>query len=239
MAVPSEQRRFARRQWARRLRTARPWLLAVLALAAVAASAWVVFFSSVLATDRVQVGGTKIVSEDEVRRAAAVDIGTPLARVDLDGVRERVEQLSAVESVDVHRGWPHTVEITVTERTPLATVPRHGQWYAMDREGVLFRPTPLRDETLPIVALAAASDDAARREVASVVAALPDELLAETRRVKARSMDSITLSLVDGRQVRWGSADESDRKVRVLAILLEQKASVYDVSVPEQPSTRK
>ena len=51
-------------------------------------------------------------------------------------------------------------------------------------------------------------------------------------------MDSITLTLADGRSVRWGSADESQRKVQVLAILLKQKASVYDVSGPEQPTTR-
>jgi cell division protein FtsQ len=97
----------------------------------------------------------------------------------------------------------------------------------------------MRDQTLPVVALAASADEAARREVASVVAALPDDLLAQTIRVRARSMDSITLSLVDGREIRWGSSDESDRKVQVLAILLKQRASVYDVSVPEQPTTRK
>jgi cell division protein FtsQ len=62
--------------------------------------------------------------------------------------------------------------------------------------------------------------------------------MAQTRRVRAQSMDSITLTLADGRSVRWGSADESQRKVQVLAILLKQKASVYDVSVPEQPTTR-
>jgi cell division protein FtsQ len=35
--------------------------------------------------------------------------------------------------------------------------------------------------------------------------------------------------------VRWGSADGSDAKARVLAVLLKQKASSFDVSVPGQP----
>ena len=238
MTAPSESR-FTRRQWARRLRAARPWLLAGSAVGVVALAVWGVFFSSLLATEKVHVGGTEILTAAEVEDAAAVDLGTPLARVDLDGVRTRIEALPAVRSVTVHRSWPHALEIDVVERTPLVTVPRHGQWFAMDRSGVLFRPTPLRDARLPIAALAPTADDAARREVASVVASLPDDLLADTRRVKARSMDSITLSLADGRQVKWGSADESDRKVEVLAILLEQHASVYDVSVPEQPTTRR
>lgn len=239
MEVQSESFRFTRRQWTRRLRSARPWLLTAAAVGALALAAWGVFFSSLLATERVDVGGTAIVSADEVRVAAAVDLGMPLARVDLDGVRSRIEALPAVQSVTVHRGWPHTLEITVKERTPLVTVPKHGRWFAMDRAGFLFRPTPTRDTVLPVVALAPAADESARQEVASVVAALPGDLLDVTRRVKARSMDSITLALDDGREVKWGSAEESDRKVEVLAVLLEQRASVYDVSVPEQPTTRR
>jgi cell division protein FtsQ len=222
----------------RRLRSARPWLLTVGVVGAVALAGWAVFFSSWLATEQVDVGGTSIVTADEVRKAAAIDVGTPLVRVDLDAARDRIEELPAVDSASVHRSWPHTIEITVKERVPLATVPRHDQWFAMDDEGVLFRPTPMRDAGLPIVALAPGADAAARHEVASVVAALPNDLMSETRRVRARSMDSITLSLADGRSVRWGSAEESQRKVQVLAVLLKQKASVYDVSVPEQPTTR-
>jgi cell division protein FtsQ len=238
MALRSESARFTRRQWARRLRSARPWLLAVGALGLVVVGVWTVFFSSWLATEQVDVGGTTIVSSDEVLKAAEIDLGTPLVRVDLDAARDRIEALPAVDWATVHRSWPHTIEITVKERVPLATVPRRGQWLAMDDEGVLFRPTPIRDAGLPIVALARGADESARQEVASVVAALPDDLMAQTRRVRAQTMDSITLNLADGRSVRWGSADESQRKVQVLAILLKQKASVYDVSVPEQPTTR-
>jgi cell division protein FtsQ len=35
--------------------------------------------------------------------------------------------------------------------------------------------------------------------------------------------------------VLWGSADDSANKAEVLAVLLKQKASFYDVSVPGQP----
>ncbi len=239
MAARSETTRFHRRQWARRLRAARPWLLTALALGVAVLAGWGVFFSSWLATERVDVAGTSIVTDSEIRDAADVPRGTPLARVDLDGVRTRIERLPAVAAAQVHRSWPHTLEITVTERTPIATVAHRGRWFVMDREGVLFRPTPIRDTTFPVVVLAPSADASARHEVASVVAALPDQLLETTRRVRARSMDSITLSLDDGRQVTWGSADESDRKVEVLAVLLRQPASVYDVSVPEQPTTRR
>lgn len=237
MAARSEKSRFARRQWGRRVRVARPWLLTILGVAAIVVAGWVVFFSLLLATQHVDVTGTSIVSDDDVVQAADVAPGTPLARVDLGAVRSRIAALPAVAEVTVHRSWPHTLEIAVTERTPLATVPRHGRWLAMDKDGVLFNATASRDSELPVAVLAPTADSSARREVASVVDSLPDDLLSTTRRIKARSMDSITLTLSDGREIKWGSADESDRKVEVLAILLGQHASVYDVSVPEQPTT--
>src|SRR5262245_33127660 len=237
MAARSDKSRFARRQWGRRLRAALPWLLTGLGVGALALAVWAVFFSSWLATQRVDVSGATIVSDDDVVQAADVNLGTPLARVNLDAVRDRIEALPAVADVSVHRSWPHTLDISVTERTPLATVPQHGRWLAMDKDGVLFRPTSARDETLPVVVLAPAAVASARREVASVVDSLPSNLLSTTRRIKARSMDSITLTLTDGREIKWGSADDTDRKVEVLAILLGQHASVYDVSVPEQPTT--
>jgi cell division protein FtsQ len=50
-------------------------------------------------------------------------------------------------------------------------------------------------------------------------------------------MDSLTLTLQDGREVRWGSAAQTERKVQVLSVLLRRPAQVYDVSVPAQPTT--
>ena len=70
------------------------------------------------------------------------------------------------------------------------------------------------------------------------MSALPDDLLADPSADGA--IDGLDRAAADdGRQVKWGSADESDRKVEVLAILLKENASVYDVSVPEQPTTRR
>ncbi len=51
-------------------------------------------------------------------------------------------------------------------------------------------------------------------------------------------MDSITLAMKNRTEIKWGSADESDRKVEVLSLLLHKvKATTYDVSVPEHPTT--
>ena len=87
--------------------------------------------------------------------------------------------------------------------------------------------------------MAAEADLAARQEVGvGRVASLPADLLADVRHVSARSMDSITLTMKKGTEIKWGSADESDRKVEVLRCCSTRSRPVdYDVSVPSSRRT--
>lgn len=229
--------RLSRRQWQRRLVAMRPWLVAFTLAGLCAFGGWVVFFSAWLASEEVQVTGETKLSADDVIAAAGIDLGTPLVRIDIEEVGDRIADMPAVATVSVHRSWPHTIEITVTERQPIAAIRRGGGWWVLDAEGVVFRQTPRRLERFPVVEAPADVPVDALREVGSVLTALPDELRTATRRISARTMDSITLKLENGREVFWGSAAASDQKVEVLAVLLHQKADVYDVSVPEQPTT--
>jgi cell division protein FtsQ len=235
----AEAARFARREWRRRLVALRPALIAVGVVAVVALGVYAFYFSSWLAARSVSVSGETSLTAQQVVDAAHVDLGTPLARIDLSAIEANVGALPAVASVSVHRSWPHTVTIEVSERQPVAAVRRDGAWWVMDATGVVFRRTPERDASLPIVQASASVGDDALAEAAKVIQALPPSVLADVRRLTAQTRDSIELRLKNHRVVRWGSADETDRKVQVLAVLLDQvKASVYDVSVPEQPTTR-
>jgi cell division protein FtsQ len=232
--------RFARRQWRRRLVVLRPLVIIAGVLAVVSLGVYAFYFSSWLAARSVSVSGETSLTARQVVDAAHVDLGTPLARVDLSAIEANVRALPAVASVSVHRSWPHAVTIEVTERTPIAAVMRDGAWWVMDASGVVFRRTPERDASLPVVQASPSVGDDALAEAAKVIQALPRGVLTEVRRLSAHTRDSIELRLSNHRVVRWGSADETDRKVQVLAVLLDQvKASVYDVSVPEQPTTRK
>ncbi len=229
--------RFVRRQWQRRLGTLRPTLLWVVILGAAAFAGWVVFFSSWLAAAEVEVAGTRTVPAQDVIAAADVQVGTPLVRIDLTAVDRKVSAIPAVASVEVHRSWPHTVSVTVVERRPVATIRRAGEWWVFDAEGVLYRKSGVRPRSLSVVRFQGKSEPAELREVAAVVTSLPAEIRAQMTRVRASSIDSITLVLRGGRQVVWGNAGESHRKVQVLSLLLQRPAAVYDVSVPEQPTT--
>jgi cell division protein FtsQ len=207
-------------------------------VAMVAGAVWLVFFSSVLAVRNVQVAGVRTVPVDAVSEVAAVPLGEPLARVDVDQVRERVERLPVVEHADISRSWPHTVSIEVTERTPVAAVRSGGAYRLIDAEGVMYRSVSQPGKRLPVMTIGtqpAVAHDAAT-EAASVMATLPHRLAKRVSAVDADTMDSIELRLQDGRRVVWGSAESSQTKARVLSALLHRKAQVYDVSVPGSPT---
>ena len=231
-------RDFARRRWAQRFKRLRPVLYAVLVLALVATGVWLVFFSSVVTVREVSVQGNQTVSSVRVRAVAKAPIGRQLARVDLAAIRARVETIPAVKSVSVSRSWPHTIAISVTERTPVAVVDRSAGLQAVDEDGVLFDSYARQPDDLPLVETAPDVKSEALAEAAHVVSALRADIRAIVDRVEVESVDRITLHLTGGRTVMWGSAEQSDDKAAVLAVLLKQDAQEIDVSVPGRPTTR-
>ncbi len=237
------RRRFARRQWARRWLAWKYVVAAVLVVALVGGAIWLVFFSAQLSVQGVDVQGTERLSPREIRSAAAVPLGEPLARVDLGRIRSRVQALAPVKSADVTREWPDQVLVTVVEREPIAVVELGGRLQGMDADGVIFQSYAKAPAGLPRVETSSRTGSEALREGALVVAALPTSLAKGVDHVEVTTVDEISLELRDGRTVVWGSASESEEKARVLAALLAKKQGdsppqVLDVSVPGLPTTR-
>lgn len=232
------RKEFRRRRQAGRWRRARPYLLVVLALLLVAGAAWVVLASSLLTAERVAVRGNATLSTGRIERAAHVPLGTPLARVDLGAVRARVEAVPAVRRAEVSRAWPHTVRISVTERTPVAVIDQGSGLQALDADGVLFGGFAHRPPHLPLVVAPAGTGAEALTEGARVVASLPPRVARKVQSVQVASVDQISLVMAQGRRVLWGSAEQSDQKAAVLAVLLRRPGTQIDVSVPGRPTTR-
>jgi cell division protein FtsQ len=228
-------RRFNQRARDRRLRAAAPWLAGLAAAVLLAAVGLVVYESPLLGVRGIEVRGNAIVSVDQVRSAAGVPRGTPLASLDLAGVQRRVQALPAVRLAHVTRDWPSTVDITVTERTPVAVFARPDKRYGLiDASGVVFTDVPARPAGLPLVVLSTPGpDDPSTRAAVRVLAALTGELRGLLGTLVAPSPDGIRLQLTDGRQVVWGDASGSDVKAQVALVLLKRESGdVIDVSAP-------
>lgn len=238
MSEDRARRAFQRRRWARRWLSWRRSLVALVVVGGIGLGGYALWFSSWLTVEQVAVSGAEQVEPAEIERAAGVPLGEPLARVDLDAISTRVGSLAIVEEVDVVRGWPHTVEITVVERQAVAVVQIGTGWRGLDEDGVVFRDFGTPPPGLPRVLTASGASSEALREAAAVVTALPADLVPTVDNVSVASVDQIELLLRDGRTVVWGSAEDSEQKARVLEVLLDQPARLYDVSVPGNPTTR-
>ena len=235
-ARPSLTEQLSRRR-ARRRRTRRA-VVAVLVVALVASAAWVVYLSRVLDTRSVTVSGTRELPVEQVAATAAVPLGLPLARQDLDAVARRTTTLAPVSSARVTRSWPHTVHVVVTEREPLFGVARPDGFLVVDAEGVGFAVR----SALPTGIIRADVDPANRPllvELGRVALALPPEVRDDVQSIAVPGRDAITLRLTSGVVVTWGDSSESALKAQVLTALLERKPKTsVDVSSPHNPATR-
>ncbi len=184
------------------------------------------------------VTGLTTVPEQAVRDAAAVTPGGPLISVDTAGIASRVAALEGVAAVEVRRAWPHTVEVEVTERVPVALWQSPQGLYEVDTTGLSYRRAPDPPPALPRLTFAGiAPQDPATTAAITVLRDLTEPLRAQVATVTVAGTQ-VTLGLVDDRSVRWGDPERSADKIAVLGPLLGQPGSVYDVSSPDLPTVR-
>ncbi|MFG3510990.1 MULTISPECIES: cell division protein FtsQ/DivIB [Streptomyces] len=241
---------LVRRLGPRRLRT-----IIIIALAVVLLGAgvtWLLYGSQWLRVDRVSVSGTAVLTPAQVREAAAVPVGSPLVSVDTGAIEERLRaELRRVDSVEVTRSWPDGIGLKVTERTPVLLVRKGRNFVEVDDEGVRFatvsqapKGVPLLESELSPASSASASlrrfgEDRLVREAVRTVGSLPPAVARDTRVVKVRSYDDISLELSGGRTVAWGSAEDGAAKSRTILALMKASpgARHFDVSVPTAPAS--
>lgn len=216
-------------------------------LAGLAAAAGVAT-SPVLDVDRIRVEGVAALSPEAVTAASGIADGDALVSVDTAAAAAAVEELPWVASASVHRRWPGTIAIRVTERRPVAAVAAAGgSWVLTDASGRQLEVLDARPPHLPVlegleVGAAPGSDLPAQADGAlALAAALPDALpVASVRVVTDGHLEALVAP--PGREplpVRFGPARHLDRKVQALAALLDQAdlagAVAVDVRVPGSP----
>jgi cell division protein FtsQ len=219
-------RPYVRRRW-----------IALAVLVTVLGVGYLVIFTSTFGARSINVVGAKTIPADAVRTAAAIEPGTPLVRLDTDEVAARVGKLPKVFSVQVSRSFPSTVEITIVERTPVAIVSSATNVHLVDGTGLDYEVVKRAPPGLPELVVATVKpDDPATRAAVAVLSAIPQQLRAQVASVTAKTPGSVQLALADERTIKWGSAENSQRKAAVLAPLLTRPGKIYDVATPEFPT---
>jgi cell division protein FtsQ len=210
----------------------------VLVLALLCGSLWLVYFSNVLVTKRVNIVGVHNLTPTQVSFAAQIPLGVPLARQDLDAIAARTTTLPAIESATATRDWPNSVTVRVIERRPVIAVHETDGYVVVDKFGVAFQTQPTLPPDVVLTDLSRGNVPLLS-EVATVAAALPNKLRGRVNLITASGRDSIALILGSGRKVIWGSSADSELKAEVVAALLKRKPkSSIDVSSPHNPAVR-
>ncbi|MEV0639774.1 cell division protein FtsQ [Streptomyces sp. NPDC050619] len=217
-----------------------------------AGSVWLLYGSNWLRVERVAVSGTRVLTPAQVREAADVPVGSPLISVDTDAIEARLRRkLPRIDAVDAVRSWPHGIGLKVTERTPVLLVQKGRNFVEVDDEGVRFATVSQAPKGVPALELTLSQPDSRAaslrrfgedrlvREAVRVAGAVPAAVARDTRAVKVRSYDDISLELIDGRTVAWGSGEQGAAKSRTLTALMKAApgARHFDVSVPTAPAS--
>ncbi|GHD53016.1 cell division protein FtsQ [Streptomyces mirabilis] len=236
----------------RRLRRLRMLIILLIAVVlATAAALWLLYGSPWLRAEKVSVSGVRVLTDQQVRDAADVSVGSPLISIDTDAVEARLRRkLPRIDSVDVVRSWPHGIGLKVTERTPvliLKNTGNGGKYIEVDAKGVRFATVSAAPRGVPALELAVSKAAVLRRfpvdrlvrEAVGVAGDIPAAVRRDTRIVKVRSYDSISLELSGGRSVEWGSGEKGRAKARTLTALMKAApgARHFDVSAPIAPAS--
>lgn len=243
-----ERKAFERgevRRFTRRARTRRGVILAsVLTVLALVVGMIVAVFSPLLSLDEITVTGTNRVDPAEVRKALDDQLGTPLALVDFNRITEELGRFPLVRSYTAESVPPHTLVITIVERQPIGLVNDGSAFAVVDPAGIVVESVSARPEGLPVIDAGQASIGNAGFEAAvEVLLALPPDLLARVDTITATTKDDVGFTLTGGAQsVKWGSADRSATKARVLVALIAAQGGsaslLYDVSSPDAAVVR-
>lgn len=261
MAGPTTAERGASQQEtsgpppARRLRLPKFRMIIVLGLVVVLLGAgvgWLLYGAQWTRVERVTVSGTDVLTSAQVREAADVPVGAPLISVDTDRIETRLRRkLPRIDEVRVVRSWPHRISLKVTERTPVLLVRKGREFVEVDDEGVRFATVSEAPKGVPFLELTVSRTGSAApshrrfgelrlvREAVRVADALPAAVARDTRVVKVRSFDEISLELTGRRTVVWGSGEKGRAKARTLTALMKAApgARHFDVSVPTAPAS--
>lgn len=209
-------------------------LAGLVSIAAIAIN--ILWFSSVFDVRSIRVFGTHFTTRTQVLHLADITLGQPIARVNTRDVAANVGQLRQIESVEVRRGFPHSIVIEVHERVAIAAAEDSANgWFLVDKTGAMFERVKKAPKRLTAVY---AYTERFRGIGARMAAEMPEWLRLRVKKVTVYAPEDIQLEMRNGKKVKWGGEGRGERKAAVLKVLLTVHARYYDVSAPDAPATR-
>ncbi len=209
----------------------------------------------------VDIQGTDHLTDEEVSALVTIPEGATLLNVDADGIEASLIRDSWVESVDVARVFPDTLQIKVNERrvgaiaeVPIGTNQTIQRW-ALAEDGMWLMAIPERsselgqklsaqiyedaDAALHITGvpygvepkIGAYCTDDSVLNALSIINGLTTDLADNVKTVTATDEESTQLTLKNNVEIAFGTADNVREKERICNQIMEEHPSVVYINV--------
>ncbi len=228
----AEVKRFTRRQRTRRIAVA----VTVSVVGLVVALVLVAIFSPILSLRTVVVDGTSRVDASAVSSAIEEQLGTPLALIDYGKIDAALREFPVIRSYTTETIPPGTIAVHIVEREPVVSVALPAGGYVfVDAAGVTVQQSNDRLPGVPLVTESGTTlPNPAFSAAVEVLLAMPADLRSQVDTITAKTRDDVLLTLAGVTQaVKWGSANDSATKAKLLEVLRGQfggQPGTFDVS---------
>lgn len=253
---PSSLADHAKQQRTHRLTRIFVGIGVVAVLLAAGITAW---FSPVLALSSVTVDGATLTNSQQVKSSVlSTWKGTPLPQIRLGAVQNSLHsEFPKTREVKVRWSGPHSLRVTITDRTPVVAKESVGRWQRYDDQGALIDSVGSRPEGLAVLRGSSSSSASALRAAVTMLNQLPSEARSQIVSVQAGSADDLRVVYAiptDAQtatpsskqkvkasevEIRFGDASDIANKFASAKPLLSRTTGYVDVSVPSMPTTGK
>lgn len=228
---------------ARRRQVWRQRLLIIGAVAAVLVIAAVLWFSPLLALNKVDVKGSKLVDHDQVSASVlGAEGGTPLPRVRPGAVEKAVlKEFPRAKEVSVHYAGPRSLSITITDRDPVLAITATDGFDLFDEEAVDLGTVKKAPKGVTVLEESGGAPD--QKTVSAVIrfmAELRPPLRSDLASIHAKDEKNLAGVIDTGEtkaKVAFGDSTSASLKMRTALQLAADGRTDIDVSVPSVPVT--
>ena len=212
-----------------------------------------VYRSDLFHVNNVQVNGSAHLTSQEITSIAAVSDDSTLLRLDSKGIKERLEDNAWVQNAAIHRVFPDTIVIDITEREPGAVVKiKDSSNWVISTDGAWLSDATTDDwenamkiidvsPSMPAPISGAMCADGGINNALDILNSISDDLRSRIVSISAESSIKTSLNLVDGVTVAFGDSSDIEVKEAVINSLLneyEGRISYINVRVPTRPTYR-
>lgn len=170
--------------------------------------------------------GAKYLTQEDIMKVGNIYMGEPLFQLETDVVQSRLSKDLRVEEVSVRRHLPHTLEVKIKERRPLATIVCDYGYLDLDRNGMIIDSyKTLKTMQIPMINGATVHDlyigddveDETVKKILDFLQRLNEETLNRLSEIAIVEADYIVLYSATERpvQIRIGKLERLDEKARL------------------------